>query len=536
MRLYFIIFLLCLILLVHSDITTNLVGFYQFNGNANDSSGNSIHGNNFGVTETTDRFGNASSAYYFDGNNDYITIADNDLYDFGENVSFTISLWVKTTQTDYSRLLQKRNYSGNFYSINKHSSGCPGVAMSNNHPEHYVTGSSSIAINDDNWHLVTLVRDVTESNIKFYVNKEHEILFTNHNYATSNGAIINIGRYFNGTIDYFEGRLDDIRFYRRALSDSDIEELYHEHSWDFVSTDLTAYYPFSGNADDVSGNGFDGMNNGASLTNDRLGSPNSAYYFDGNTDFIDIGDNLDADDHDLSICAWIKSNNFDQYGKIINKGQTVNGTPQHSGFSLRIVNSQWGTTPSGQPELRFGFTDDNSNGAFAALPVQNLDVNKFNYVVGTLERNSYRTIEMKLYVDSVPVDTTIINIGSSNTNIPLAFGALHRGTFGDTGEYFTGVIDDIRIYQRAISQNEIDQLYHQYDWMETPEATIEESNSTITITWNSIVGASSYSVFSSLDPYEDKNNWVLEESSIIETSWSEQVSDIKKFYYIKAAK
>ncbi|MBK7031388.1 MAG: hypothetical protein IPH45_20325 [Bacteroidales bacterium] len=51
---------------------------------------------------------------------------------------------------------------------------------------------------------------------------------------------------------------------------------------------LSAWYPFNGNANDLSGNGNDGTVNGATLTTDRFGNPNSAYSFNGTTDFIGI--------------------------------------------------------------------------------------------------------------------------------------------------------------------------------------------------------------------------------------------------------
>jgi len=49
-----------------------------------------------------------------------------------------------------------------------------------------------------------------------------------------------------------------------------------------------AYYPFTGNANDASGNGYDGMVFGPQLTADRFGNPQSAYEFDGDDDWIDL--------------------------------------------------------------------------------------------------------------------------------------------------------------------------------------------------------------------------------------------------------
>ncbi|MBU4445745.1 hypothetical protein KJ656_11790, partial [bacterium] len=59
--------------MVSEDIA-GIVAYYPFNGNANDESGNDNHGTVNSATLTTDRFGNENSAYYFDGEDDYIRI------------------------------------------------------------------------------------------------------------------------------------------------------------------------------------------------------------------------------------------------------------------------------------------------------------------------------------------------------------------------------------------------------------------------------------------------------------------------------
>ena len=78
-----------------------LVGWWPFNGNANDESGNGNDGTVNGPTLTTDRFGNANSAYDFDGVDDYIRIPDAPEFDFGIN-DFTISVWVNKPDTTHT--------------------------------------------------------------------------------------------------------------------------------------------------------------------------------------------------------------------------------------------------------------------------------------------------------------------------------------------------------------------------------------------------------------------------------------------------
>ena len=78
-----------------ADLSTGLVARYDFNGNANDLSGYGNHGTVYGATLTADRFGNANSAYRFDGVNDYIDCGSGSSMLFNSSDSFTLSAWIK---------------------------------------------------------------------------------------------------------------------------------------------------------------------------------------------------------------------------------------------------------------------------------------------------------------------------------------------------------------------------------------------------------------------------------------------------------
>jgi hypothetical protein len=78
-----------------ADLNDGLMGYYPFNGNANDESGNNQNGIVKGATLQTDVFDNyESKSYYFDGKNDYIEIADNNI--LGITNSMTICAWAKS--------------------------------------------------------------------------------------------------------------------------------------------------------------------------------------------------------------------------------------------------------------------------------------------------------------------------------------------------------------------------------------------------------------------------------------------------------
>ncbi len=114
---------------------------------------------------------------------------------------------------------------------------------------------------------------------------------------------------------YFNGTMDDFRVYNRALSESEVQELYNNNDniATIPSTDLScnlmAYYPFSGNANDESGNGYNGVVHGASMTTDRHGNTNGAYVFDGVDDYVLISD-MGSQPSSITLSEWFKINSL----------------------------------------------------------------------------------------------------------------------------------------------------------------------------------------------------------------------------------
>ena len=82
---------------------------------------------------------------------------------------------------------------------------------------------------------------------------------------------------------------------------------------------LVAYYPFNGNANDESGNGYNGIVNGATLSTDRFGNANNAYDYDGISNSISINDNpLLRFNNSFSISTWVSLGSFvDNYNYVL---------------------------------------------------------------------------------------------------------------------------------------------------------------------------------------------------------------------------
>jgi len=206
---------------------------------------------------------------------------------------------------------------------------------------------------------------------------------------------------------------------------------------------LVGYWPFNGNANDESGNGNNGTVNGATLTTDRFGNLNSAYLFSGtNTSFIEVLDNNLLDlSNQLSLCAWINSNSLSLNDQaILGKGRSTTGT----GYCL-LYRSNNGS------DIGFGMNDGVSfNGGIGASST--LVKSGWHFIVGT-----YNGSRLKFYIDEVLIDSTdaVLSLQNSSTNV--YFG---RETSG-LSRYFSGSLDDIRIYNRAINQSEVSILYNE---------------------------------------------------------------------------
>jgi len=207
---------------VFAQIPTNgLVGYWPFNGNPNDLSGNNLNGSVFGATLSTDRFGNSSSAYYFNGT-DSIVVNNNSLLNFSTGGSTTISVWAKkTTTTDLFHILGKRVACGpNFqYQIG-----------SNAAPDGLSFGGSGNLLNSgffltsNQWYHI--IGEFDGLKCKLYVNGA---IVDSSSASLPSIVSANLIFGFSGTCTGFVGEIDDIRIYNRSLNQVEITSLYNEN-------------------------------------------------------------------------------------------------------------------------------------------------------------------------------------------------------------------------------------------------------------------------------------------------------------------
>lgn len=206
---------------------------------------------------------------------------------------------------------------------------------------------------------------------------------------------------------------------------------------------LVAYYPFNGSAVDATGNGNDGMVYWATLSEDRQGNPNSAYDFNGNStievDPTYINDKI-GDQYTISM--WVYPRNMTSY-QVFGGGQNSN-SPRYSGTTT-VVNY----------EFYFAVVNVNEQVAVRSLKESSLyEAEKWYHIVGV-----YDGAEVRLYVNGErpPFDSSPGDINTSGDIVDfdkILFGAdilYYR--------YLDGKLDEIRIYNRVLSEDEIEALY-----------------------------------------------------------------------------
>jgi hypothetical protein len=200
---------------------------------------------------------------------------------------------------------------------------------------------------------------------------------------------------------------------------------------------LMAHYAFAGNANDQSGNGNHGTVSGAQLATDRHGTIDSAYGFDGQADSIGVPD--DESLHvaeQISLVAWVLPLS-QKTQEIVRKGAEVNG-PTATPYALAL---------SGTGDVVFSLRPDLQ---FTQLRKTGYPLGEWFFVVGT-----YDGTTMKLYINGNLENSSAIAGVLNENSSPLLIGT-RLNLPADT---FHGAIDEVRIYDRALSEAEVAALY-----------------------------------------------------------------------------
>lgn len=223
------------------------------------------------------------------------------------------------------------------------------------------------------------------------------------------------------------------------------------------SNGLVAHWNFNGNAKDISGNGHDGNIHGARSVAGYSGKPNTALSFNGSGDYIAVPYDSTLGLDSFSICVFLKVNhtnsNSCQTEAIISKG--VPGAIGSYGISFSDNSFDHDCTV---------YTPGNNN-YYVVTPAASdtdrlvvdgapVDTDRYMCLTGT-----YDGTNATFYVDGALVSSYSLPQSSAFVNVPEALFIGYAGANPKGSEnYFNGIIDDIRLYNRVLSAEEVKQF------------------------------------------------------------------------------
>lgn len=217
---------------------------------------------------------------------------------------------------------------------------------------------------------------------------------------------------------------------------------------------LKAYYPFTGNANDVSGNNNNPVFNNAALTTDRFGNPNSAYHFNGSSSYMQILNSPSVNStNKISLVAWVRPMGF-YTGTCHGNSVIMKGDADYltGNYLMRFDDNAYtnGTNCGGGP---VDVLHQNFYGGTMAPPpgyTPYIQVNQWYSVIITMDGTT-----AKLYIDC-QLKASGPQGGQTFTNAyDLYFGKLNNPSFP---YWFNGDLDEVRIYDRDLTVDEVNVL------------------------------------------------------------------------------
>lgn len=326
----------------------------------------------------------------------------------------------------------------------------------------YSTGNGNLVLNE--WQHACVTWDGTNisTGITLYKNGAE---VSGYSSATNGGTTrdndgnsgLGIGDRSGATSVEFVGSIDEARVYNRILSPGEIKRLYRIGATLHVNTQinndslkkgLVGYWSFDGKdisgtvAYDRSGQGNNGtLTNGPAIARGKIGQ---GLDFDGSDDFVNTGSNLD-NLAAMTVSLWIRPETSGE----ISQGSFIRKNT--SGGSGR-----WDFGICCAPEDKIIFFKDGTTDLSHVTVANSITHNTWQHMLFTWD-GSTTAANVHIYKNGVE-----ISYSSAQNGVSLASDAAHDlviGARGDNAEAFDGQIDEVRIYNRVLSADEIKRLY-----------------------------------------------------------------------------
>ena len=428
--------------LSNSLFDSNLVGLWHLNessGQAQDSSGNANHATITSVTQGADGLWGTDS-YELNGSSNYVSIPTNSSINIVDNPKMTLSAWIyphSDGEGDSGRIFNKVHYAsggGYFFLVNGESNGTVEIygRVYHSSTNAQTDGTTKLALNQ--WHHVVMVFDeFDDSKIQLYVDG---VLDGGSQQAgvgslsDDSSRALCIGEDPIELNRAFDGGIEEVAVWSKALSSTEVAELYNSQAGQFHEPSIVGLWHLNGDATDSSGNGNDGTNDGVDLTATGLWNTNAGT-FDGGTDVITVSDSANTSAlSNFTISGWVYPDFSD------NPNWVSKGIVDHMEWRFQLGNGNrlWGRT--------------NQAGGGYLVPENSILQNKWSFLTVTYDGTNLtgwvNGIEYFSVTEDAPADE------SNGIRIGYASGI---------GTAFEGKMEEIAIWNRQLSQSEVRDLY-----------------------------------------------------------------------------
>lgn len=382
------------------------------------------------------------SSLGFDGVNDFINMGSSSSLNISGD--YSISMWVynRASSSSYPTILNRASQSSTngYFWIYTSGTNENIINFQYSYGSGYSVTSFSNALGLNQWSQLTFTFDNNSKELKLFVNGEQfsTTRILNSGVLPVDDGTLYLGDYTGraGTSYLFKGYIDDLKIYNRTLYP---EEVSDQYDGVFVNdSDLLGYWNFDevsgGKVADSSGNDNTGYFNnagvvsGAAWTN--LGKYNNALSFDGSNDYVGIPADL-GNPSEMSLDFWFYVSESDKTRM------------QYLMDDRTASTSNWwfiqGYNPSGSGNLNF----------FDKVKVNSVDwqAGQWNHLVVTTNSSS-----SKMYINGA-----LKAIGSAYD--PTLGNGLRFGIRYNSTSPFKGKMDEVRIYNRVLSESEVAQHY-----------------------------------------------------------------------------
>lgn len=421
-----------------------MISYWEFNDNCGTTAIDSVDTNNgalnpSGPTKIAGKFNNALQ---FDGEEDYVLISDDETL---ETNTLTVEVWINlSVNNDYMVILEKTDYGvgGNEakgYVLELWNTGY--LRWSGGSPLY-----SLLTIPTEEWiHIVCIIQT---SSTSIYINGDLDNTGIPSSYTPSNNEDLIIGECdedcSTGGHRSFNGIIDEVAIYNKILSETEIADHWNDGIGKEIIPDINTvglWHFNDGIGDSVpdsSSSNNDGTlfpGTGPTWTEGVCGN---ALTFDGDNDYVLVKDDSSLEPNALTVEAWINPNINNDYMVILEKTDYGVGGNEALGYVLELWNTGYLRWSGGSPLY-----------STSIIPT-----GQWTHVVCVVQDKS-----AKIYVNGVLNSFDTFSTFNSQNNEDLIIGKCDENCYYGGHRYFNGIIDEVAIYNKVLTRDEIETRY-----------------------------------------------------------------------------